>query len=59
MSQKQKSYSVAEKLKIIDRVCVCGVPEGTIWGWMKEEDKLRNFVNMVDSEIGLQRKKIG
>ena len=36
---------------------VCGVPEGTIWGWMKEEDKLRNFINTVDSEIGLQRKK--
>ena len=50
MSQKRKSYSVAEKLKIIDRVKrgetkaslsrVCGFPEGTIWGWMKEEDKL-------------------
>lgn len=67
MPQKRKAYTVGEKLKIIDRVKsgetkanlsrVYGVPEGTIRGWMKEEDKLRNFVNTVESEIGLQRKK--
>ena len=50
MSQKRKAYSVSDKLKIIDRVKngeskaslsrECGIPEGTIRGWMKEEDKL-------------------
>jgi hypothetical protein len=35
-----------------------GVPEGTIRGWMKEEDKLRLSVDQVDDKIGLDRKKL-
>jgi hypothetical protein len=34
-----------------------GVPEGTVHGWMKEEDKLQLFVDQVDDKIGLDRKK--
>jgi transposase-like protein len=67
MSAKRKNYSIEEKLKIIDKVRSgvskasinreCGIPEGTIRGWMKEEEKLRAFVNTVETEVGLQRKK--
>lgn len=68
MSQKRKTHSVADKLKIIERVKKgetkasitreCGIPEGTIRGWMKEEQKLRNFVDVIESDVGLQRKTI-
>ena len=67
MSAKRKTYTIKEKLGIIDRVKrgdsksslfrEFGVPEGTIRGWMKEEDKLRSFVDQVDDKIGLDRKK--
>lgn len=68
MSQKRKAYSIADKLKIIERVKKgetkasisreCGIPEGTIRGWVKEEHKLRHFVDAVESDVGLQRKTI-
>jgi hypothetical protein len=37
--------------------CEFGVPEGTVHGHMKEEDKLRLSVDQVDDKIGLDRKK--
>jgi hypothetical protein len=55
---KNKNYTIIEKLKIIERVkngeskaslfCECGIPEGTICGWMKEENKLRLFVDFIE-----------
>lgn len=67
MSAKRKTYTIKEKLCIIERVKrgdsksslfrEFGVPEGTIRGWMKEEEKLLSFVDQVDDKIGLDRKK--
>lgn len=34
-----------------------GIPEGTLRGWLKDESKLRDFVDSVDSVDGLCRKK--
>ena len=34
-----------------------GIPESTIRGWIKDEQKLRDFVDTVDSSDGMQRKK--
>ena len=34
-----------------------GIPEGTIRGWMKEEEKLHTFMASVESNVGLQKKK--
>jgi hypothetical protein len=56
-----------EKLGIIDRVKCSdlkasvfqefGVSEGTVHGWMKEEDKLQLFVDQMGNKIRLDRKK--
>jgi hypothetical protein len=64
---KRKSYSVREKLDVIARVKQGesqakvsrdnGVPESTIRGWIKDEPKLRDFVDVVDSTDGMKRKK--
>jgi hypothetical protein len=67
MTTKRKNYTIVEKLKIIERFmngeskaslfCERGIPEGTIHGCMKEENKLRSFVDSIEDDIGLQRKK--
>jgi hypothetical protein len=33
------------------------IPEGTIRGWMKEEEKMCAFMAAVESDVGLRRKK--
>jgi hypothetical protein len=53
--QTKKLY---EKFKIIERVKngeskaslfrECGIEEGTIRGWIKEENKLRSFVDSIE-----------
>jgi len=35
-----------------------GIPESTLRGWLKDEDKLRDFVADLDKDEGLQRKRI-
>lgn len=64
---KRKAYSVKEKLDIINKVKSgvskanirreYGIPEGTVRGWMAEETKLNSFVDKLDQETGLTRKK--
>ena len=66
---KRKKFTIAEKLECIDRVRDgesqakvsrdVDVPESTLRGWLSSEDKLRKFVNTIDSEEGLSRKVVG
>lgn len=63
---KRKSYTVKEKLSIIERVKKdkskakirkeIGIPEATICGWMGEAARLQSFVDKIESS-GLERKK--
>lgn len=65
---KRKAYSMKEKLEIINKVKNgiskasiskdFGIPEGTIRGWIAEESKLNSFVNKLDEDATLNRKKI-
>jgi hypothetical protein len=58
---------IDEKLKIIDRIKMgCtkaelsreyNIPESTLRGWVKDEDKLKKFVDKVDTDTGLSRKR--
>ena len=60
---KWKSYSVREKLVVVARVQNGesqanvshdnGVPQSTIRGWLKDEQKLHDFVDTVDSTDGM------
>jgi len=64
---KRKSYSVKEKLEVISRVRngetqakvsrETGVPGGTLRGWLKDEHKLKTYLEEVDTEDGLQMRK--
>jgi hypothetical protein len=38
--------------------CEYGIPEGTVHGWMKEENKLSLFVDSIEDTVGQQNKKI-
>lgn len=61
------AYSIKQKLELIERVRKgeskakigreFGIPESTLRGWCKEEDKLREFVQDLDDDAGLQRKR--
>ncbi|XP_028678617.1 jerky protein homolog-like [Erpetoichthys calabaricus] len=67
MSNKRKhaSYDVQQKLDVIERIRngktrikvsrELGVPESTLRGWIKDENKLRTFLDEFD-EGGLRRK---
>ncbi|XP_070531531.1 jerky protein homolog-like [Ptychodera flava] len=65
--RKLSSISVRDKLEAIDRVKKgeakakiardLSVGESTIRGWVKSEEKLRQFVFEVDEEAGLNRKR--
>uniref|UniRef100_A0A669P904 Tigger transposable element derived 5 n=1 Tax=Phasianus colchicus TaxID=9054 RepID=A0A669P904_PHACC len=65
---KKKAYSIKDKLHAIERVkkgerqaSVCrafGVPGGTLRGWLKDEAKLRWFLEQLGGEVGTQRKKM-
>lgn len=64
---KRKCYSVREKLNLIDRVRngegqtkvarEMSVAESTLRGWLKDEAKLREFVDTVEESEGLARKR--
>lgn len=55
---KRKAYSIKEKLNTVERVKAgeprskilrdMGIPDSTLRGWMKDEDKLRTFAYNVD-----------
>ncbi|NXY15961.1 TIGD5 protein, partial [Atrichornis clamosus] len=64
----RRAYSIKDKLQAIERVkkgerqaSVCrafGVPGGTLRGWLKDEAKLRWFLEQLGGEVGTQRKKM-
>ncbi|NXG09592.1 TIGD5 protein, partial [Sakesphorus luctuosus] len=64
----RRAYSIKDKLRAIERVkkgerqaSVCrafGVPGGTLRGWLKDEAKLRWFLEQLGGEVGTQRKKM-
>ncbi|XP_062424440.1 tigger transposable element-derived protein 5 [Rhea pennata] len=64
----RRAYSIKDKLEAIERVkkgerqaSVCrafGVPGGTLRGWLKDEAKLRWFLEQLGGEVGTQRKKM-
>ncbi|XP_006879492.1 PREDICTED: tigger transposable element-derived protein 5 [Elephantulus edwardii] len=64
----RKAYSIKDKLQAIERVkggerqaSVCrdfDVPGGTLRGWLKDEPKLRWFLEQLGGEVGTQRKKM-
>ncbi|XP_019409257.1 PREDICTED: tigger transposable element-derived protein 5 [Crocodylus porosus] len=64
----RRAYSIKDKLQAIERVkkgerqaSVCrdfGVPGGTLRGWLKDEAKLRWFLDQLGGEVGTQRKKM-
>jgi len=66
--RKPQSYTVAFKLQIISRIRngneqqtkvarELGISESTVRGWLRNEDKLRSFVDELDSEVGMARKR--
>jgi hypothetical protein len=67
MMTRRKNFRIIKKLKIIKRVkngklkdrlfCECGILEGTVCCWLKEENKLHSFVDSIEDNIGLQRKE--
>ena len=64
---KRKQYSITECLRIVDRIHNGeqqtkvareeGVPESTVRGWLKDETRLREFVDNMDEDVGLTRKR--
>ena len=65
--RKYAAHNIKEKLDLIQRVRngesrakICrenGIPESTLRGWLKDEDKLRGFVRDLDDDAGLKRKR--
>ncbi|KAM4028986.1 tigger transposable element-derived protein 5 [Anomaloglossus baeobatrachus] len=64
----RKAYSIKDKLDAIERVKNgerqasvsrdFGVPGGTLRGWLKDEQKLRWFLDQLGGDVGTQRKKM-
>nr|XP_033788935.1 tigger transposable element-derived protein 5 [Geotrypetes seraphini] len=64
----RKAYTIKDKLQAIERVksgerqaSVCrdfGVPGGTLRGWLKDEQKLRWFLDQLGGDVGTHRKKM-
>ncbi|NXD16408.1 TIGD5 protein, partial [Nothocercus nigrocapillus] len=64
----RRAYSIKDKLQAIERVkkgerqaAVCrafGVPGGTLRGWLKDEGKLRWFLEQLGGDVGTRRKKM-
>ncbi|XP_072007125.1 tigger transposable element-derived protein 5 [Engystomops pustulosus] len=64
----RKAYSIKDKLQAIQRVKNgerqasvsrdFGVPGGTLRGWLKDEQKLRWFLEQLGGDVGTQRKKM-
>ena len=65
--RKHAAYTVQQKLQIVSRIRngetqakvsrEAGIPESTLRGWLKEEPKLRQFLEEVDSDDGIKRKR--
>ena len=65
---KRKLYTVEQKLEAVARVRRGesqakvsrdnGVPESTLRGWLKDEEKLREFSTSLDGSEGLKRKRV-
>ncbi|KAH3872425.1 hypothetical protein DPMN_035641 [Dreissena polymorpha] len=55
VTHKRKQFSIVEKIEIIDKIKAgqsrtsiikeFGVPEGTLRGWLKDEEKLRTAIS--------------
>lgn len=68
MVKRKQAYSVMDKIQIITRIRKgegqtkvareMGIPESTVRGWLKDEVKLRTFLEQVCEEEGPSRKKI-
>ena len=66
--KSRKLYTVEQKLEAVARVRRGesqakvsrdnGVPESTLRGWLKDEDKLREFSTSLDGSEGLKRKRV-
>ncbi|KAJ1194709.1 hypothetical protein NDU88_003995 [Pleurodeles waltl] len=64
----RKAYSIKDKLQAIERVKNgerqasvsrdFGVPGGTLRGWLKDEQKLRWFLDQLGGDVGTHRKKM-
>ena len=64
--KKRKNFSIKEKIEIVDRVrngqqriAICreqGIPESTLRGWLKDEEKLRAAISEMD-DPDQQRKR--
>ncbi|KAM4687299.1 tigger transposable element-derived protein 5 [Discoglossus pictus] len=64
----RKAYSIKDKLEAIERVKNgerqanvsrdFGVPGGTLRGWLKDEQKLRWFLDQLGGDVGTHRKKM-
>ena len=64
---KRKSYSVREKLNLVTRIrngesqCTVSretsIAESTLRAWLKDEKKLRDYVDTLQDEDGMKRKK--
>ena len=65
---KRKLYTVEQKLEAVWRVRRGesqakvsrdnGVPESTLRGWLKDEEKLREFSTSLDGSERLKRKRV-
>jgi hypothetical protein len=68
MTTKIKHHTIVETLKIIETVedgeskaslfRERGIPEGTICGWMREENKLHSFVDSTEDEVGRKETRL-
>jgi len=67
MGQKRKAWTVSDTLAAVARVRAgesqaklsreLSVAESTLRGWLKEEEKLKEFVDNLDESSGLARKR--
>src|SRR6218665_893530 len=67
-AKRQRPYTVEEKLRVVERLNngetqanisrELGIAASTLRGWAKNEAKLQEFVQSVDIEAGLERKRM-
>ena len=66
-SRKRKAWTVSDKVNAVERVDKgesqakvsrdLGVSESTLRGWLKDKEKLHEFLHTVDESDGLNRKR--
>ena len=66
-SRKRKAWTVSDKVNAVERIDKgesqakvsrdLGVSESTLRGWLKDKEKLREFLHTVDENGGLNRKR--